>query len=297
MMRTLIVSLTLVACSTAPALGQDAPLDMQPSSAWTADFGENSCSLRRQFAAGEKTMFFELAKLAPGDEARITIASNTLAMAAAEPVLTLQPGNQSLQFDMFEQVTTDAGFSGYIIATPLPDETSPQLSGIALSAGFEQPLVLQTGSLEQAMGVMRDCMDGLLEVWGLDAAEQRSLSREAGFDWQDGWVDGYLSQAEAIAEEYGLGVFRAQLLLDSNGSLSSCYAYQLPEGERRENAVCDYLNENALFEAALNADGNPVASYLHLNIARAGGDRAYLQQPTSRSDQRGIRYPPRDIED
>lgn len=296
-MRTLIASLALVGSTAAPAFGQEVPLDMQPSSAWTADFGENSCALRRQFAAGALTMFFELAKLAPGDEARITIASNSLDMAETEPVLTLQPGDEGLHFDMFEQVTTDGGFSGYIISTPLPAQASTQLSGIAVSDGFAQPLVLQTGSLEQAMGVMRDCMDGLLEVWGLDPQEQRNLSREAGFDWQDSWVDGYFSEAENIAEDHGLGVFRAQLLLDGNGSLSSCYAYQLPEGERRENAVCDYLNENARFEAALNGDGNPVASYLHLNIARAGGDRGYLQQPTSRSDQRGIRYPPRDIRD
>jgi|GEM_PF-2774544 len=292
-MRPVGPMLALAALLAAPAHAQDAPLDMQPSTSWTADFGDYYCALRREFAAGDATMFLEFARLAPGDEVRITLVSDTMAPSEEEPVIAFQPGDQAVQFDLFEQVRSDAGFGGYIVSDMLPSDLATQVSALSVSKGFAAPLVLATGPLEEAMEVMQTCTDGLVESWGLDAETQRTLGRQVGIDWDAYWVDDYFERAEEMAAERGLGVLRSQLLIDSDGRVTRCYAYQLPAAEREANPVCAYLTESARFRPARNALGRPTDSYLHLDVARAGA-REYFREQGVRGDQTGVRFPPND---
>ncbi|WAT17691.1 hypothetical protein OZN62_12345 [Aurantiacibacter sp. MUD11] len=309
-MKGTLASAVAAATLATPALAQEAPLVMTPSSNWTADFGEHSCALRREFAADGKTMFLELARYAPTVTMEVTLASDTLAVSEDEPRIGFTPVEEPQAPDFFERVSTTAGYAGVIVTrslapdedVPLPEQRAAALrntqatSGLRVEDAFAQDVLLETGPLTDVMAVMDACTTDLATYWGVDAEAQNTMSQAAQWDWDDRWLDRYFEQARALEDAHNLSVLRSQLLVDANGRVSRCVAYQLPANISADNPVCALLMDEARFEAARDAEGNAIASLLHFDVVRI--DQFFmnerLREPGGRDS---VRYPPRDISD
>jgi outer membrane biosynthesis protein TonB len=110
---------------------------------------------------------------------------------------------------------------------------------------------------------MRECLDNLIETWGIDPVQDKTLTRRPVPD---------LSSVRRLQRAYPMQMVQAgqsavvpvRIMVDAAGQASQCVV-QLPHVERAfKEAVCDRLAER--FSPALDKDGQPVASVFHTTV-------------------------------
>ena len=271
-------ALALLALPTAAeAQRATEPLVFTPDGAWAADYAEDSCALRRTFAAGDQSAIFELRQFSPSSALRIMVLSSTLTPGRASPRVRFLPdeedfqpgallllGGRDLRGFMFY-----GSLNGPLSTTPGSDWTNAEqearereIIGFSVHAMFDREIVLQTGSLLVPMNAMRACLDELLTHWGLDPEQQYNLSQPAT-------LVNAMSWGQAVQESLSAGMVRSgrnealniRLMVDADGRPTSC-SVQLPTAHQSfDEAACDISMRRARFKPALDAAGNPVASY------------------------------------
>ena len=132
--------------------------------------------------------------------------------------------------------------------------------------GFAKPLVLQTGKMSAPMNALRDCLDSLLESWGMNVEAHRSLRqpaellnipdiwKELSFPWQ------------AYRNDLGERL-KVRSDISAEGEVTAChFAISLGDEVFREQ-ICSTIKEHAHYTAAIGGDGQPLPSYHILSIA------------------------------
>lgn len=278
--------LTAILCSialmlSAPAQADEQALRLAPADNWTAEFADEFCALRRSFGNGEHSVFFELKQFVPGRGMEITIASQTLERRDHTFRVAFLPG-ETENPGVYRRVDTDDGWQGYIYPGRLEphgvaslvrgsaqaQERDSTITGYAVENGFSEDFVLETGPMHEVAAVLDQCTDDLVAGWGLDPEQQRNLSQTVRIGTPASWLRDYLSRAERIEREFGIGRLQLVLLVDAAGEVTRCSGIDLPEEVRQENRACEYLMDRRRFEPALDAEGHPVASF-HLMSGRA----------------------------
>ena len=137
---------------------------------------------------------------------------------------------------------------------------------------FEPTLTLGTGRMRAPMEAMRACLHDLVTRWGLDATAQDTLSRKATPIDQIGW-------ARQTMEHYPTDMLRVgksarlpiRLLVGTDGKPTACVALEGFAEPSFERAACTSAMRYARFESALDANGQPVASYFVTTIVYTVG--------------------------
>jgi hypothetical protein len=277
-----IVRLALTAFATVPAAAHAAgqPLLMTPSSDWTVDHAADSCALRRTFSGGEDTASLELRQFMPGDSFDITIGSDTLWRTRGAPHIRHRPdedwldpprpsflGNGDWHGVRFNDSLRPAPSMPSGEAWPAwPDEDrdarEAAVTELAVAGSFERQLTLQTGGMHAPMEAMRACLRELITHWGLDSSVQETLSRRVQPIEQRTW-------AQQIFDEYPVDMLRQgksgrvqiRLMVGIDGKPTNCVAIKGPAEPSFETAACASTMRYSRFEPALDAQGQPVASY------------------------------------
>jgi TonB family protein len=124
-------------------------------------------------------------------------------------------------------------------------------------AGGGNTVVLQTGSLGEALGAMRTCAADLV-------AELETTGRLAKGAVPKGnpgdWITPSDYPAVSVRKEEE-GVVRFRLMVDATGNPTACHVTDSTESEAFEDVVCLALLQRAKFEPALDGHGKPAASY------------------------------------
>ncbi|GAA0265421.1 hypothetical protein GCM10009127_00810 [Alteraurantiacibacter aestuarii] len=140
-------------------------------------------------------------------------------------------------------------------------EFAAGINGIAFDEGLLRGFSLQTGSLRAPLEALQTCMDDLLVTWGLDYEKHRTMTRRAApvgqaFEWIPRGTVGF--------QEFGaFGGARNpfRVMIDAQGKPTSCTVHWPSLAERKNEAICKGIMENGSFTPALDADGQPMASY------------------------------------
>jgi hypothetical protein len=277
-----IVLLVFAAFATpAAARPDEQPLLMTPSSDWTVDYAADSCALQRTFSGGTDTASLALRQLAPGDTFEITIGSDTLSRTRGAPRIRHRPDEA-----WFDQTFPSFVVNGDWHGVRFTDSLRPGLMGageappawpseardareravveLTVGGSFERELTLQTGGMHAPMEAMRTCLRDLVTHWGLDADAQATLSRAVVPVRQIDW-------ARQVVEAYPVDMLRqgrdgrvpTRIIVGTDGRPTSCKAFAEPSFEQ---AACASMMRYARFEPALDAGGQPIASYFVTTI-------------------------------
>lgn len=135
------------------------------------------------------------------------------------------------------------------------------ITGIEFDEGLLRGFLLQTGSLRAPIEALQTCMDDLLNSWGLDYQKHRTMTRRPapiGNAWE--WIPRGTVGIQDFAA-FGGARNPIRVMIDEAGAPTSCHVHWPSLPERKNNAICEAIMENGSFTPALDAEGQPMATY------------------------------------
>lgn len=295
-MRTQTIAIAIAGLSfTVAAEAQDKPVQVFTAvGPWAMEYADDSCRLARNLTDGQKEATLALERYTPGGQITIGIAGDSIRAFrnARETTVSFAPeGAQDQSRPLFRSTLSD-GRTAFLIPdaslTQPPDwsEFSPEeikamiakpivrqeeielakgVSAIKLDHGFLTAVEMQSGSLSGPIKAMHNCIDDLLRHWGLDPEVQHSLSRRAApSDGKDlARSFSYPLQPLMLGQS---GSVRVRLIVAPDGHATECHLTGPSAQQDFINESCRKLTAEAVFDPALDAEGNPVQSYYATTI-------------------------------
>lgn len=140
-------------------------------------------------------------------------------------------------------------------------EYAAGITGIEFNEGLTRALRLETGSLRAAIQTLQLCADDLLVTWGLDYQQHQTMTRRAapvGPAWE--WVPAGVVGFQDFEHLSGArNAFR--VMVDAAGKPTACEVHWPSLSERQNAQICEGIVANGQFIPALDATGQPMASY------------------------------------
>jgi hypothetical protein len=291
----MIRRLTALACaslalvtSTAPVLAQDdAPRVFTRTGQWQLEAAEEECRIARVYTNGDQQIALALERNSASAAARLVLVSNALTTYRTTEELGfrfLPDGEQrsarylhsemadgqeyfnlgDVWFRTFDSPSPEAPPSAP--GTPTYDRAAEQayaaaITAIEFNAGLTQPARLETGSLRAAITALQACADDLIRTWGLDWEQHQTMTRSAtpdgsAVDWVPGLVNLF-----ADAPNFAGGRNSFLVLVDAEGHPTRCTVQRPSLDTSKNERICNAFMTNARFLPALDANGQPMASY------------------------------------
>lgn len=276
----LVMAAALLASTTA-AQAQDREVrSFAMTGPWSLDAGDDYCRLAANFTNGADTVAFALERNRAENFARLVLvgdAIRTYRRADSLGYSFLPSGEErAAMFTRSETADGQPWFNlGLVAFAPAGPPVFPQppydraaelqfaagVNGLLVDDGLQTPIRIETGSLRAPMEALQACTDDLLLVWGLDFAKHRTMTRRAApvgpaFEWI---ATGTFGFADFPLFSGARNPFR--VMVSTEGRPTSCTVHWPSLPERKNASVCEQLMANARFEPALDAEGQPMASY------------------------------------
>ena len=279
-MRNIVTALTSLAALSAPtvAIAADNQRTLVLSSPWNVDYARDSCALRAAFGTGPSKVILELRQYSPLDTFDAAVASAGFGGGLTAVKVRFVPNGQLRLDPSMSRQTFSNGMVGVTWLEsflPLPlkpqdpkeriterDASEKAVTGIELAGGIKPTILLATGEMHIPMNAMRKCTDELVTHWGIDAAAQRTLSKEVKPVDQMKWAQVLQNNypPEMVAQSKS-GIVRVRLIVGPDGRTTSCHIQVPSQDPSFETTTCKKLMKVSKFEPALDANGKPVASY------------------------------------
>ena len=293
---------SLVALSAAvPLLVAAAqPVRMQPSSRWVLDYGDDSCRLLRTFGEGSDAIILSFESEAPGSMDMLVVGRGLSSSKAAvdasflpadaavikegKPVLAhngrpailwssvrLLPRAVAAAVDArSDQAREHPELRPPSI--PLAQKAIEKAAREATAAGTTEirietgrPMVLETGSLGEAIKMFDQCTRNSLRDWGVDPDLEDKIARPA---WAVGpvrWISADDYPVDMVMNNQESEV-KARLLVDASGRVTKCTSLSRYQSAEFKKIVCDAFTKRAKVEPAELADGTKVPSYYNVHV-------------------------------
>lgn len=281
-----------------PAFAQEAEMQVfTRSGSWSLDAGEDSCRLARNFSNGDAQIALALERNRADNVARLVLVGDAIRpFRNADRIGYRFAPEEHERAAMYLRAETSEGEGWYNLGNVFigPDPLAMMASGaeapeaaphageafvvppynrgaeaayaagitaIELTDGLTTPLRLETGSLGAPIEALQACMDDLLGHWGLDWEKHRTLSRRAApvgeaWEWIGSNVVGFRDFRQFAG---GRNPFR--VMIDAEGRPTSCTPHWPSLTERQNEQICEGIMQNGRFTPALDAEGQPIASY------------------------------------
>lgn len=255
-----------------------APLVLEPTSQWHLNYADDACRLVRIFGEGENKSVFLIERYEPGDSFFMIVAGEPLkASRYADTFFRFGPNGHeddapttSGEFGEYSPALMTGGM--FLVTPPgftdrderenndnLEEEAA--VSWLEVRRGRRQPVRFELGSMKQPMALMRQCTDELLTHWGIDLEAHRSLTKRAEPKTNPGnWVRSSDYPSDLMLKG-GQGIVQFRLSVGADGRPTQCHIQSSTRPEGFDKVVCNALMRRARFEPALDAQGQPIASY------------------------------------
>ncbi|MFC3099789.1 hypothetical protein [Altererythrobacter lauratis] len=286
---TLWLAAAAAALSPLTAHAQDNARVFQPSGPWTADFGDDYCRLMRSFSDGRETVSISFEKIDTGPTMRLMVLGNAVSIYRGSDQIGVDfvPSANPRRLPFARSTSTDGQqlliFSGVMIddgsAAPAGENAGPppatiptaaerdaqelargtQITALSLTSGLTTPVRIETGSLRNAMEVLQTCGYDLLSIWGLDPEKHRTLSRPAFPPPGPHLANGTIPFGEFSRLAGGSNMVR--VMISAEGRPTACEIHYPTLSANVNTRICAQIMDNARFQPALDAEGQPMASY------------------------------------
>lgn len=247
-------------------IGAAEPIQLQPSSQWDLDYGENSCRLIRLMGEGKQQTKLVFESVGPGDLTMLVIG-RPLYSPKYEPGVTAKfvPAESN---DYKGTAAVGAGgneaaafWSNLGYTNTVGEDLMARSNAIQVNVEGGHPVVLATGDLGPAMQALDKCEQDEITDFGVDPAIQAKITRPASAPNLGEWlktetVFSGSQQEERISE----ASFR--LLVDAAGHVRKCESVSRFNVPEFDFALCTALQKGAPVQPAQLADGTNVPSYV-----------------------------------
>lgn len=273
------------------------PVRLQPSSPWVVDYAENSCRLVREFGEGVTTTKLGFESAAPGDWDMLVIGKPFATSDENVAARFLPLGGKSFEGTVVKVASTGEPAILWSHAWLLPDKLidkrdkelkersdhpdvrPPAISGserdefkregqafaaatteVEIETRRKHPVILETGSLGEAMAKFEECGRDSLRDWGVDPDLEDKIVRGV---WATNTLQ-WLSAADypgALLMKGEEAEVDVRLLIDANGKITKCTSLSHFEDKEFDQISCAKIMQRARFEPAELADGTKVPSY------------------------------------
>lgn len=265
------------------------PLKLAPASQWWVDYADERCRLAREFGDGTTKTIVFFDKYGPGEKFRLVVAGAPVKTdvqqaniairfgpsEAPQPLLFLNGNLGDMNALVFAGDIRIAGPSEaeaaaikvkksddeWIEPAPLAADRYAAVRYMELAKPLRRPVQLETGSLKPAFAALDKCVEDLVTHWGVDVEKHKTLTRKATpADNPGRWV---------VASDYPQGMLSAgqsalvdfRLSVGADGKPTACHIQATTRPKAFDDAVCQSLMRRASFAPALDAGGQPIASW------------------------------------
>ena len=272
-----------------------AVIELRPTTNWTVDYADDSCALFRSFGDEGRTITIEMRQFSPEQKGmQFIVKSDSFQVPVDYPyrrrTARFLPSEQGyflgdmvdMSFpdgDQGAAFSVDFGGAGDPSAPPAetPSAVTTQndfaaTTAIELSQVFNRDVLLRTGRLVAPLAALGTCMEELQQHWGIDVEAHRTLSRRVVPKDMDIW--GQEIQESFSNWQAGLGrqaILRIRLAVSAEGRATECHMQARIGNEDFERTACGILLRSAVFEPALDAGGEALASYYMLTVQYRSG--------------------------
>ena len=134
------------------------------------------------------------------------------------------------------------------------------VTGVAIEARRNRPVVLETGSIGRAMTMLEQCTKDQLRYWGVDPAIEEKIVRRTWAADLYQWFGPNDYPASALSRGQQ-SVVAYRLLVDATGKPTKCTPLSHVDAPAFQKTVCNVLMKRARLQPAELADGTKVPSY------------------------------------
>ncbi len=287
----------LVAALGLAATGLNAASDTEAvvlpqSSPWNLDYGEDRCRLIRFFGEGDNRVVLVMEQFGLSSHFELILAGKPLRRFRRHDNVSLQMGPG---FEAFERKFQRGNLGeiepalifgsispvhGALEADDDPDTddirmlednyhpagTSLKDNGAAIQwivvSDKNDTVRLVTGDMAKPFAALTQCTDNLIRSWDVDPEVAASVVTPPRFL-------NVMDVAPKIQRNYPKkAMYRGQsaniqlrLIIDESGAIEDCTRIDVTEAENFTNIACEVFLEDAKFEPARDAEGNPVRTY------------------------------------
>ena len=282
---------SILASSAAPVIAQEAgPRVFTRTGQWQLEAAEEECRIARVFTNGDQQIALALERNRADPLVRVVLVTSALSFyrTAEELGYTFQPAGEhrSARYITAEMADGQTYYNlGNVLlaampappapGTPPPAPGTPQpvydraaeqayaagITAIEFNTGLTQPVRLETGSLRAAITALQACEDDLLRSWGLDWEKHQTMTRRAAPDGRaSDWIPaGTIGFGDFASLSAGRNPFR--VMISAEGQPTACNAMWVSLDANKNERVCNAIMEHGRFLPALDAAGQPMASY------------------------------------
>ena len=290
------VSMTLAAPAALASEGGYPVLE--PVSPWNLDVGEHKCRLARLFGDKADPSIFFIDQWHPSSRGEWTLAGPEVARYREKRQASYEfsDGGDSGDFEFlgatFEQfgsaimyrskITANSDDEGEdeheedfdssrdYVADPrgLPSfdaEGAKPIKWFTVSQRGRSTVKLKLGSMKDPLAAMNVCMEDLVERWGLDIEEQRTVARPPEITNMATVVSRIQQVYPSRALRRGAQAdFHIRMIIDTEGAIESCVLLSQTTADAftLDDHPCKVFERHAKITPAQNAQGQPVRTYL-----------------------------------
>lgn len=286
----LVVIASTMGLST-PAMAKESEAELLlPLGPWQLDMGEHKCRLARLFGADAGKTVFILDQWNPSVSAHWAVAGPGVRKIRTNQETSFAFGPDG-DADEFRFTGGTLGDYGAVVtgkstvaahAHPLPGEEgydwaanpraihamdsakSAEIETLTISQRGSQTLALRLGSMEKPLAALNYCMENLVESWGFDLEEQRTIATPPT-------IINLAEVAARIQREYprealrkgAQADFHMRLTVGVDGDVKECALIDqtLAKGFDMRRHPCTIFKSDAEIEPARKLDGTPVETY------------------------------------
>ena len=272
------------------------PVRLQASGSWVLDYAENSCRLSRAFGKNADQTFLQFESTAPPELSMIAFGRPLATSLEEVPAKFLPVQDKTFQGTAVLMTDKKPGvlWSGISLLPALlaerkknegeqwkahPDVRPPPIDlkerdedraarqafataalELEIYTRRSRPVILEIGSLGEAIKLFDKCSRDSLRDWGVDPDLEDKIVRRAWAPDVARWFSTNDYPA-AMMKQGKQSEVRVRLLVDAAGNVSKCTSLSHFDAPDFNRVVCDKFMKRAKFHPAELADGTKVPSY------------------------------------
>ena len=154
----------------------------------------------------------------------------------------------------------------WINLQPISEDRKKAVKYLRIGKPLRTPVTLETGSLRGPIAALDTCVENLVASWGVDVQKHKNLTQMAEPLKSSGdWIKSSdYPENMLMAGQPALVSFR--LSIGPDGVPTACHIQATTRPKEFDNAVCKSVMRRARFSPALDAQGQPLASYYQKNV-------------------------------